>query len=114
MSLNNSGQDTVEGFDKCANKKAVVPAVSPASPNPISVVNPNLKREYCILVLNSRSDVTLILGEPLAGKLGEGIPLIGKGSSCEIKKTNPYKGRISAISTGGAELAIVECERSLI
>jgi len=65
----------------------------------------NPQRTYALLVNDSDAVAYISLGKP--AEANRGIRLNASGGSYEINLTNPYKGRIYAISTGAAKTLLV-------
>lgn len=73
----------------------------------VVVLEESPTRTYALLVNSSDTDCYISLGVPAAS--GEGILLNANGGAYEINLTNPYRGRIYAVSGGaGKRLNVTE------
>ena len=73
----------------------------------VLVLEENPRRRYCLLVNDSDATAYLMLGK--IAVVNTGIRLNSGGGSYEINFTNPWAGKIYALSTGATKrLTILE------
>ena len=65
------------------------------------ILEANPQRYYCLLVNSSDTDCRISLGSPAAAN--KGILLTANGGWFEINLSNPYTGRIYAVSGGATK-----------
>jgi hypothetical protein len=104
--INNSQSSVgLVSFTQCKNDVTVL-----NEDVPTQILDANSERLYASFVIESRSIVTIFLGDRNAGNIERGIPL-KPGGSFEINLSNLYRGKVSALcQEDGAKISWTECQ----
>ena len=68
----------------------------------------NKARSYALIMNNSGSEITLILGDTKNAALNQGIVLF-PGGNYEIDQSNLYTGPLTGLAASDCKISFVEC-----